>query len=185
MTERSSCLLHQLLQASGWGFLVLFITGPCWISLAHGQTGASSTDALAALEKYLDEECDLIATTSRQPQSTCGIKRLVPYKNNQALITKLKQILSTDPPDGETSERVEKALEKRWLVFKQLTTTAKTREDYFQDHRDRIIRIYHEKAALGLATVDAREAEKLKITAEQHNDQVLAEMLGYALLSHP
>lgn len=185
MTERSSCLPHQLLQTSGWGLLLLFLTGPCWISLAHGQTTTSSTDALAALEKYLDEECDLIEKKSKQPKSTCGIKRLVPYKNDAALKTKLKQILRTDSPDKETSERADKALEKRWLVFKGLTTTTMTREAYFQDHRDRIIRIYYEKAAMGLATIDAKEAEKLKTEAEQQKDQVLAEMLGYALLSLP
>ncbi len=185
MTERLSCLPHQLLQTSALGLLLLFLTGPCWISLAHGQTDTSSTDALAALEKYLDEECDLIATKSKQPKSTCGISRLLPYKNDTALKTKLKQILRADSPDTETSERANKALEKRWLVFKGLTTTTMTREAYFQDHRDRIIRIYHEKAAMGLATVDVKEAENLKTDAEQQNNQVLAEMLGYALLSHP
>ncbi|HLZ35530.1 MAG TPA: hypothetical protein VKP13_16100 [Nitrospira sp.] len=164
--------------------------------MAQGPT--ETTASLIALKTYLNEECDVAAVKS----AVCGVKRLITYKNDAALKKRLLQIL-TDDSDQETLQMAKKVVDQQWEVFQRVAkksdrhsgpqgsgttgaaTSTMTKEAYSKHHLDRILRIYEEKAAMGLATIDPEEASRALTEAAQRGDQALADILRFALVHHP
>ena len=186
MKDWASRLFHQTLRACACVTAIFLLNGPSELSLAQGPNG--NVPSLIALEKYLNEECDV---TTRKSE-TCGVTRLIPHKNDAVLKQSLLQILRRES-DQETLQMAEKVVANQGEVFQGVSrraspgtaTSTMTKEVYSQRRLELILRIYSEKAALGLATINPEEATRLLAGAEEKGDQVLAQMLRFALLHHP
>jgi hypothetical protein len=202
MNDWTSWLIRRVPRACACVIVVFLLNCPSELSLA--QNPSEKVGSLIALEQYLNEECDVTTRkdVTTKNSETCGVTRLIPYKNDAVLKQRLLQILTSES-DKETLQMAEMVVGKQWEVFQDVSrkanqrshrdsistsgtaTSTMTKDVYSKRHLEIILHIYREKAAWGLATIDRNKAAQMLADADKSGNQVLAQMLRFALLHHP
>ncbi len=157
---------------------------------AQVRTAAISAEGLAALQYFLDVDCEIGGRTQ-------AVDQLLKFKIElePRLITLLKE-----GPDQEALAEMQRGLEQRWsqreaflrqdpqigLTEEQLRVAKSlTKEAYINQGREQFIRKYRQKAAIGLAAIGSPEALKTLREVSAKGDEDLREVIRAATARFP
>jgi hypothetical protein len=145
-----------------------------------------SADARFALQHFLDVDCEV----NEQGEA---LNRMLTFRAE--LEPHLIAILR-DGPDKQTLDEAQRSLEEQWNVREAYLrknpdlglkenelqiAKGQTRDAFLTEGRERIIRKYREKSAIGLAAIGSPEAIKTLREVSEKGDEALRTVIQAAL----